>query len=223
MAQRPQAEELIQDCTQGINIYLTDGRAQLKAFSRQHRESVKEHDAQIALLKQRRKKLKQLGEQVSREYEKENRQIGKLERDLKGLKSVEESAPKQLEAIQSHLEEEQLAFEEKRKVASDRAAFVESRTTELQKAISTYSKWLSLEIDSVVKDITRFTFTNLDPADFKRPFTFSVTLTQSGDYEVLTCLPNVEYGPSLLLLNQSKSLLNFFVSMRKLFKDSIAS
>lgn len=44
MAQRPQAEELIQDCTQGINTYLTDGRAHLKAFSRQHRESVKEQE-----------------------------------------------------------------------------------------------------------------------------------------------------------------------------------
>lgn len=41
MADRPQAVDLIQDCTNSINQHLTDGRNHLRAFSRQHRDDVK--------------------------------------------------------------------------------------------------------------------------------------------------------------------------------------
>lgn len=80
-----------------------------------------------------------------------------------------------------------------------------------------YQHYLGLTAEPLNSDCTRFTFVNIDPADWARRFEFEVSVAKD-QFEVIRCVPEV---PGLIEmqneLNESRDFFGFLKAMRKAF------
>jgi len=155
---------------------------------------------------------------MTNELASREKELSEKRSHILSLKDAGDALPKEIQALKA-VEAEQLKLvQEKKKelTAIEDQKKYESR--ELTRGILNFKR-LGLEFERVGDDKLKLVFTQIDPSDPDRQFSFSVKVNNHDVYEVESCEPRVEGVDKLLArLNSDNSFSAFTKAMRRQFK-----
>jgi len=159
-------------------------------------------------------------QQNARELSSEIERVGA---DLEKLTGQESKLPVEQQRLTQQLSTSRALVAQREAGFEQAVAAKEHKLTELDKGIALYKTRLGLEFERVGEDSSlRLIFTNIDPADPMRQFSFHVFVDGGDKYHVQSCEPLVQGLDSLVdALNAKNDFGAFVHSMRKGFKAGL--
>ncbi|KFQ37424.1 PREDICTED: kinetochore protein Spc25 [Merops nubicus] len=200
------------------NIYGTEQISQTLALRDSCKESIK------ALSEKWSKKLKEGDlmidkiQEYSNEILQQNQCISENQERLTEIKvnlNQEEEQKKDLMDSIQELKEELL---KKKEIISSKNKAAKERVERLCISKELFKERLGLEIRRIHDEQLQFIFRHIDHKDPDKPYLFTLSINEQGDYEVTSCTPPLDCIPEFQLkVRETNNFSAFVANIRKAF------
>ncbi|NXG79172.1 SPC25 protein, partial [Baryphthengus martii] len=179
----------------------------IKALSEKWSKKLKEGDLMIAKIQEYNNEILQQNQRVSENQE----QLTKIKTNL----SQEEEQKKDLTDSIRELKEELM---KKKEMVSSKTSAAKERVERLCKSKELFEERLGLEIRRIHDEQLQFIFRHIDHKDPDKPYVFTLSINEQGDYEVTSCTPPLDCIAELQLkVRETNKFSVFIANIRKAF------
>ena len=164
-----------------------------------------------------------LAEEMLQQRAREERdRVDELRAELERLTAQESKLPPEQQKLTQQLAQCRSLVVQREAGCEQTQAAKEQKLAELDKGCTLYRTRLGLVFERVGEERLRLTFTNIDPADPMRPFSFQVFVDGGDQYHVESCEPPLPALDELVdALNADNDFSAFVRSMRKRFRGLV--
>jgi hypothetical protein len=149
--------------------------------------------------------------------------VDELRAELERLTAQESKLPPEQQRLTQQLSQCRSLVVQREAGCESTQAAKEQKLNELDKGCALYRGRLGLAFERVGEERLRLTFTNIDPADPMRAFSFQVFVDGGDQYHVESCEPAVSgLDEAIDVLNTGNDFSAFVRTMRKRFKALVA-
>jgi len=188
-----------------------------------HINSLKEGKDNIAQLEQLVKEYQDQSDKKLQELQNQANEITQLEKELKELHITAENLLEKKNQEQQHLD---WSKEQVNKVGQDLTAKEQAadKNKQYTKGVEYFSDRLGLVFKKIDEEHLQFVFKYINPKDWEQQFVFTVHITNSGEYRVTDCLPNIVGLPNMVeQLQRTNNFSKFVIGVRQKFKEHVTA
>ncbi|NXI52527.1 SPC25 protein, partial [Chloroceryle aenea] len=179
----------------------------IKVLSEKWSKKLKEEDLMIDKIQEYSNEILQKSQRISENQEHLT--------EIKSNLSQEEEQKKDLTDSIRELKEELM---KKREMVSSKNNATKERVERLCKSKELFEERLGLEIRRIHNEQLQFIFRHIDHKDPDKPYMFTLSINEQGDYEVTSCTPPLDCIAELQLKVRETNKFSVFVAnIRKAF------
>ncbi|NXW93045.1 SPC25 protein, partial [Alopecoenas beccarii] len=196
--------------TEQINQTLTlrdSCKESIKALSEKWSKRLKEGDAMLDKIQDYNNEILQQSQRISENQEHFT--------EIKSKVNQKEEQKKDLAASIQELKEELMKRQE---IISSKNKANKERVERLCKSKVLFEERLGLEIRKIHNEQLQFIFRHIDHKDPDKPFMFTLSINEQGDYEVTSCTPPLDCIEEFQLkVRETNNFSAFVANIRKAF------
>ncbi|NWS66613.1 SPC25 protein, partial [Crotophaga sulcirostris] len=182
-------------------------RESIKALSEKWSKKLKEGDLMIDKIQEYNNEILQQNQRISENQEHFT--------EIKSNLNQEEEQKKNLTESIQELKEELL---KKKEIISSKNKAAKERVEQLCKSKLLFEERLGLEIRRIHNEQLQFIFRHIDHKDPDKPYVFTLSINEQGDYEVTSCTPPLDCIAELQLkVRETNNFSAFVANVRKAF------
>ncbi|KAF1398024.1 Kinetochore protein Spc25, partial [Eudyptes chrysocome] len=179
----------------------------IKALSEKWSKKLKEGDLMIDKIKEYSNEILQQSQHISENQEHLT--------EIKSNLNQEEEQKKDLTNSIQELKEELM---KKKEIISSKNKAAKERVERLCKSKVLFEERLGLEIRRIHNEQLQFIFRHIDHKDPDKPYVFTLSINEQGDYEVTSCTPPLDCIAELQLkVRETNNFSAFVANIRKAF------
>ncbi|KAF1498530.1 Kinetochore protein Spc25, partial [Eudyptula minor novaehollandiae] len=179
----------------------------IKALSEKWSKKLKEGDLMIDKVKEYSNEILQQSQHISENQEHLT--------EIKSNLNQEEEQKKDLTNSIQELKEELM---KKKEIISSKNKAAKERVERLCKSKVLFEERLGLEIRRIHNEQLQFIFRHIDHKDPDKPYVFTLSINEQGDYEVTSCTPPLDCIAELQLkVRETNNFSAFVANIRKAF------
>ncbi|NWX79722.1 SPC25 protein, partial [Alca torda] len=179
----------------------------IKALSEKWSKKLKEGDLMIDKIQEYSNEILQQTQRISENQEHLT--------EIKSNLNQEEERKKDLTDSIQELKEELM---KKKEIISSKNKAAKERMERLCKSKILFEERLGLEIRRIHNEQLQFIFRHIDHKDPDKPYVFTLSINEQGDYEVTSCTPPLDCIAELQLkVRQTNNFSAFVANIRKAF------
>ncbi|NXI99061.1 SPC25 protein, partial [Psophia crepitans] len=179
----------------------------IKALSEKWSMKLKEGDMMIDKIQEYNKEILQQSQRISENQE-------RLTEIKSNLNREEEQKQELIDSIQE-LKEELI---KKKEIISSKNKAAKERVERLCKSKVLFEERLGLEIRRIHNEQLQFIFRHIDHKDPDKPFVFTLSINEQGDYEVTSCTPPLDcIAEFQFKVRETNNFSAFVANIRKAF------
>ncbi|KAF1576509.1 UNVERIFIED_CONTAM: Kinetochore protein Spc25, partial [Eudyptes robustus] len=179
----------------------------IKALSEKWSKKLKEGDLMIDKIKEYSNEILQQSQHISENQEHLT--------EIKSNLNQEEEQKKDLTNSIQELKEELM---KKKEIISSKNKAAKERVERLCKSKVLFEERLGLEIRRIHNEQLQFIFRHIDHKDPDKPYVFTLSINEQGDYEVTSCTPPLDCISELQLkVRETNNFSAFVANIRKAF------
>ncbi|XP_037254780.1 kinetochore protein Spc25 [Falco biarmicus] len=179
----------------------------IKMLSEKWSKKLKEGDLMIDKIHEYSKEILQQSQHVSENQERLT--------EIKSNLNQEEEQRKDLTDSIQELKEELL---KKKEIISSKNKATKERVERLCKFKALFEERLGLEIRRIHNEQLQFIFRHIDHNDPDKPYVFTLSINEQGDYEVTSCFPPLDCIEEFQLkVRETNNFSAFVANIRKAF------
>ncbi|KAF1613236.1 Kinetochore protein Spc25, partial [Eudyptes chrysolophus] len=179
----------------------------IKALSEKWSKKLKEGDLMIDKIKEYSNEILQQSQHISENQEHLT--------EIKSNLNQEEEQKKDLTNSIQELKEELM---KKKEIISSKNKAAKERVERLCKSKVLFEERLGLEIRRIHDEQLQFIFRHIDHKDPDKPYVFTLSINEQGDYEVTSCTPPLDCIAELQLkVRETNNFSAFVANIRKAF------
>ncbi|KFP17551.1 kinetochore protein Spc25 [Egretta garzetta] len=204
--------------TQLKSIYGTEQMNQTLALRDSCKESIK------VLSEKWSRKLKEgdLMINKTREYSNEilqqTQRISENQEHLTEIKSNLNQEEEQVKDLTDSIQELKEELMKKKEIISSKKKAAKERVEQLCKSKTVFEQRLGLEIRRIHNEQLQFIFRHIDHKDPDKPYVFTLSINEQGDYEVTSCTPPLDcIAEFQLKVRETNNFSAFVANIRKAF------
>ncbi|NXL87327.1 SPC25 protein, partial [Alectura lathami] len=200
------------------SVYGTEQISQTLALRDSCKESIK------ALSERWSKKLKEGDLMIDKiqEYTDEilqqNKHISENEKHLTEIKSSLKHEEEQKKELTDSIQELKEELVKKKEIITSKNKATKERVERLCKSKELFEERLGLEIRRIHNEQLQFIFRHIDHKDPDKPYVFTLSLNEQGDYEVTSCTPPLDcISEFQQKVRETNNFSAFIANIRKAF------
>ncbi|NXV16491.1 SPC25 protein, partial [Cepphus grylle] len=200
------------------SIYGTEQINQTSALRDSCKESIK------ALSEKWSKKLKEGDlmidkiQEYSNEILQQTQRISENQEHLTEIKSNLNQEEEQKKNLTDSIQELKEELMKKKEIISSKNKAAKERMERLCKSKVLFEERLGLEIRRIHNEQLQFIFRHIDHKDPDKPYVFTLSINEQGDYEVTSCTPPLDCIAELQLkVRETNNFSAFVANIRKAF------
>ncbi|NXU86601.1 SPC25 protein, partial [Xiphorhynchus elegans] len=179
----------------------------IEALSEKWSKKLKEGDLMIDKIQEYKNEILQQSKCISEKEE--------LLAEIKSKLSQEEEQQKNLTDSIQELKEE---LAKKMEIASSKDKAAKEKVERLCKSKVLFEERLGLEIRRIHNEQLQFIFRHIDHKDPDKPYMFTLSINEQGDYEVTSCTPPLDcIAEFQLKVRETNNFSAFVANIRKAF------
>ncbi|NXN41515.1 SPC25 protein, partial [Rhinoptilus africanus] len=179
----------------------------IKALSEKWSKKLKEGDLMIDKIQEYSNEILQQTQRISENQEHLT--------EIKSKLNQEEEQKKDLTDSIQELKEELM---KKKEILSSKNKATKERMERLCKSKVLFEERLGLEIRRIHNEQLQFIFRHIDHKDPDKPYVFTLSINEQGDYEVTSCTPPLDCIEELQLkVRETNNFSAFVANIRKAF------
>ncbi|KFW68061.1 Kinetochore protein Spc25 [Pygoscelis adeliae] len=179
----------------------------IKVLSEKWSKKLKEGDLMIDKIKEYSNEILQQSQHISENQEHLT--------EIKSNLNQEEEQKKDLTNSIQELKEELM---KKKEIISSKNKAAKERVERLCKSKVLFEERLGLEIRRIHNEQLQFIFRHIDHKDPDKPYVFTLSINEQGDYEVTSCTPPLDCIAELQLkVRETNNFSAFVANIRKAF------
>ncbi|KFU88537.1 Kinetochore protein Spc25 [Chaetura pelagica] len=179
----------------------------IKALSEKWSKKLKEGDLMIDKIQEYSNEILQQNQRVSENQERFTEMKSNLNQEEKQKKDLIDSI--------RELKEELM---KKKELISAKNKAAKEKVERLCKAKALYEERLGLEIRRIHNEQLQFIFRHIDHKDPDKPYMFTLSINEQGEYEVTSCTPPLDcIAEFQLKVRETNNFSAFVANMRKAF------
>ncbi|NXL50711.1 SPC25 protein, partial [Podilymbus podiceps] len=179
----------------------------IKALSEKWSKKLKEGDLMIDKVREYNNEILQQNQRMSENQERLT--------EIKSNLNHEEEQKKNLTDSIQQLKEELM---KKKEIISSKNKATEERVERLCKSKVLFEERLGLEIRRIHNEQLQFIFRHIDHKDPDKPYVFTLSINEQGDYEVTSCTPPLDcIAEFQLKVRETNNFSAFVANIRKAF------
>ncbi|NWH60110.1 SPC25 protein, partial [Geococcyx californianus] len=179
----------------------------IKAVSEKWLKKLKEGDLMIDKIQEYNNEILQQSQRISENQEQFT--------EIKSSLNQQEKQNKDLTESIQELKEELL---KKKEIISSKNKAAKERVEQLCKSKLLFEERLGLEIRRIHNEQLQFIFRHIDHKDPDKPYVFTLSINEQGDYEVTSCTPPLDCIAELQLkVRETNNFSAFVANIRKAF------
>ncbi|KAF1487586.1 Kinetochore protein Spc25, partial [Megadyptes antipodes antipodes] len=179
----------------------------IKALSEKWSKKLKEGDLMIDKIKEYSNEILQQSQHISENQEHLT--------EIKSNLNQEEEQKKDLTNSIQELKEELM---KKKEIISSKNKAAKERVERLCKSKVLFEERLGLEIRRIHNEQLQFIFRHIDHKDPDKPYVFTLSINEQGDYEMTSCTPPLNCIAELQLkVRETNNFSAFVANIRKAF------
>ncbi|OPJ80013.1 kinetochore protein Spc25 [Patagioenas fasciata monilis] len=196
--------------TEQINQTLTlrdSCKESIKALSEKWSKRLKEGDVMLDKIQDYNNEIRQQSQQISENQE--------HFREIKSEVNQKEEQKKDLTASIQEVKEELM---KRKEIISSKNKANKERVERLCKSKVLFEERLGLEIRKIHNEQLQFIFRHIDHKDPDKPFMFTLSINEKGDYEVTSCAPPLDCIEEFQRkVRETNNFSAFIANIRKAF------
>ncbi|XP_069717275.1 kinetochore protein Spc25 [Phaenicophaeus curvirostris] len=179
----------------------------IKALSEKWSKKLKEGDLMIDKIQQYNNEILQQNQRISENQERFT--------EIKSNLNQQEEQKKDLTESIQELKEELM---KKKEIISSKNKAAKERLEQLCKSKLLFEERLGLEIRRIPNEQLQFIFRHIDHKDPDKPYMFTLSINEQGDYEVTSCTPPLDcIAEFQLKVRETNNFSAFVANIRKAF------
>ncbi|NXT86791.1 SPC25 protein, partial [Anhinga rufa] len=179
----------------------------IKALSEKWSNKLKEGDLMIDKIEQYSHEILQQSQHISENQERLTEIISNLNQEEQQKKDLTDSI--------QELKEELM---KKKEIISSKNKAAKERMERLCKSKLLFEERLGLEIRRIHNEQLQFVFRHIDHKDPDKPYVFTLSINEQGDYEVTSCTPPLDCIEEFQLkVRETNNFSAFVANIRKAF------
>ncbi|XP_057227703.1 kinetochore protein Spc25 [Malurus melanocephalus] len=179
----------------------------IEALSEKWSKKLKEEDLMIDKIQEYKSEILQQSKYVAEKEE----QLTEIK--LK-LSQEEEQQKNLIDSIQELKEE----LKKKMEIKSSKTEAAKEKVERVSETKTLFKERLGLEMRRIHDDQLQFIFRHIDHKDPDKPYMFTLSINEQGDYEVTSCTPPLDCVAELQLkLRETNNFSAFVANIRKAF------
>ncbi|KFV98123.1 PREDICTED: kinetochore protein Spc25 [Eurypyga helias] len=179
----------------------------IKALSEKWSKKLKEGDLMINKI-----------QEYSSEILRQNQRISENEEHLTEIKSDLKHEEEQEKDLTDSIQELKEELMKKKEIISSKNKATRERLERLCKSKTLFEERLGLEIRRIHNEQLQFIFRHVDHKDPDKPFMFTLSINEQGDYEVTSCTPPLDcIAEFQLKVRETNNFSAFVANIRKAF------
>ncbi|NWW52783.1 SPC25 protein, partial [Pedionomus torquatus] len=179
----------------------------IKAFSEKWSKKLKEGDLMINKIQEYNNEIVQQNQRISENQEHLT--------EIKSKLNQEEEENKDLTVSIQELKEELM---KKKEIITSKNEAAKERVERLCKSRVLFEEWLGLKICRIHNEQLQFIFRHIDHKDPDKPYVFTLSINDQGDYEVTSCTPPLDcIAEFQLKVRETNNFSAFIANIRKAF------
>ncbi|NXC66453.1 SPC25 protein, partial [Anhinga anhinga] len=179
----------------------------IKALSEKWSKKLKEGDLMIDKIEQYSNEILQQSQHISENQEHLTEIISNLNQEEQQKKDLTDSI--------QELKEELM---KKKEIISSKNKAAKERMERLCKSKLLFEERLGLEIRRIHNEQLQFVFRHIDHKDPDKPYVFTLSINEQGDYEVTSCTPPLDCIEEFQLkVRETNNFSAFVANIRKAF------
>ncbi|NXY40697.1 SPC25 protein, partial [Ceuthmochares aereus] len=179
----------------------------IKTLSEKWSKKLKEGDMMIDKIQQYNSEILQQSQRISENQEHFT--------EIKSNLNQQEEQKKDLTESIQELKEELM---KKKEIISSKSKAAKERLEQLCKSKLLFEERLGLEIRRIPNEQLQFIFRHIDHKDPDKPYTFTLSINEQGDYEVTSCTPPLDcIAEFQLKVRETNNFSAFVANIRKAF------
>ncbi|NXN07398.1 SPC25 protein, partial [Indicator maculatus] len=202
------------------SIYGSEQISQSLALRDSYKESIK------VLSEKWSKKLKEEDLMIDKinEYSNEilhqSQRISENQERLTEIKSNLTQEKEKNKGLTDSIQELKEECEKKKEIISSKNKAAMERVERLCKCKELFEERLGLEIRRIHNEQLQFIFRHIDHKDPDKPYVFTLSINEQGDYEVTSCIPPLDcIAEFQLKVRETNNFSAFVANIRKAFAD----
>ncbi|XP_054237351.1 kinetochore protein Spc25 [Indicator indicator] len=181
----------------------------IKVLSEKWSKKLKEEDLMINKINEYSNEILHQSQRISEHRE--------LLAEIKSNLTQEKEKNKGLTDSIQELKEE---CEKKKEIISSKNKAAMERMERLCKCKELFEERLGLEIRRIPNEQLQFIFRHIDHKDPDKPYVFTLSINEQGDYEVTSCIPPLDcIAEFQLKVRETNNFSAFVANIRKAFAD----
>ncbi|NWW89356.1 SPC25 protein, partial [Rhynochetos jubatus] len=179
----------------------------IKALSEKWSKKLKEGDLMVDKI-----------QEYSSEILRQNQHISESQEHLTEVKSDLKHEEEQEKDLTDSIQELKEELMKKKEIISSKNKATKERLEQLCKSKVLFEERLGLEIRRIHNEQLQFIFRHIDHKDPDKPFTFTLSINEQGDYEVTSCIPPLDCITEFQLkVRETNNFSAFIANIRKAF------
>ncbi|KAM6421287.1 kinetochore protein Spc25 [Rhynochetos jubatus] len=179
----------------------------IKALSEKWSKKLKEGDLMVDKI-----------QEYSSEILRQNQRISESQEHLTEVKSDLKHEEEQEKDLTDSIQELKEELMKKKEIISSKNKATKERLEQLCKSKVLFEERLGLEIRRIHNEQLQFIFRHIDHKDPDKPFTFTLSINEQGDYEVTSCTPPLDCITEFQLkVRETNNFSAFIANIRKAF------
>ncbi|NXU48490.1 SPC25 protein, partial [Turnix velox] len=157
-------------------------------------------------------------QEYSDEILQKNQSISKNQEHLAEIKSNLNQEEEQKKTLSDSIQELKEELMKKKEILSSKNKATRERVEKLCKSKALFEERLGLEIRRIHNEQLQFIFRHIDQKDPDKPYVFTLSINEKGDYEVTSCTPPLDCIEELQLkVRETNNFSAFIANIRKAF------
>eukprot|EP00899_Mesostigma_viride_P026441 jgi/Mesvir1/6982/Mv09122-RA.1 len=208
-----------------LDRWTSSCRASVSCAQQENAKHIAMSEQEVHRLKQRVSYFEQASSEKHRVLKSKNAELEAGRAELSRLASQEEDITGKLSALREEVQTKKANVDLESELLADEGAVRNMKFNALCEALNLYQSRLGLRFDRVEDGgMLWLVFTNIDPSNWAREFSFAVKVHENNVYEVVQCNPPVDEVEGLAkALNESLDFSKFVCQMRRQFRRIVTA
>uniref|UniRef100_A0A8D2QLP3 Kinetochore protein SPC25 n=1 Tax=Zosterops lateralis melanops TaxID=1220523 RepID=A0A8D2QLP3_ZOSLA len=179
----------------------------IEALSEKWSKKLKEEDLMIDKIREYNNEILQQNKYIAEKEEQLTEIKGKINQEEEEQKNLNDSIQKLKEELRKKME-----------IKSSKNKAAKEKVEQVSKIKALFEEHLALEIRRIHDEQLQFIFRHIDHKDPDKPYIFTLSINEQGDYEVTSCTPPLDCIAELQLkLRETNNFSAFVANVRKAF------
>ncbi|NXR41045.1 SPC25 protein, partial [Zosterops hypoxanthus] len=179
----------------------------IEALSEKWSKKLKEEDLMIDKIREYNNEILQQNKYIAEKEEQLTEIKAKINQEEEEQKNLNDSIQKLKEELRKKME-----------IKSSKNKAAKEKVEQVSKIKALFEEHLALEIRRIHDEQLQFIFRHIDHKDPDKPYIFTLSINEQGDYEVTSCTPPLDCIAELQLkLRETNNFSAFVANVRKAF------